>query len=112
MRWLSTLSLPSFDTGLLRASQYALAGVRRDGAQLYWVSRADDSRKIVMHPYIQQVTVDVISGLTEITVVGTHVVDEWLEDDGTITREVGTVEKLDRLRTVPGEPVPIRTTRA
>ena len=110
-RWLSTLELPAFNTpdGLLGEGQYALAGVRRDGTQQYWVRRQDDSRKAVMHPYIKQVAA-VPNRATLVSVVGTLVVSEWLEDDGTITREIDTAEKLERLRTVADEPVPAKRT--
>lgn len=111
-RWLSTLELPAFDTpdGLLGAGQYALAGRRRDGTQLYWMLRRDDTRKAMMHPYIEQVPV-VPARATEVKVVGRLVVSEWLEDDGTITRETDTAEKLTRLRTVSDEPQPVKRVR-
>jgi hypothetical protein len=107
-RWLSTLEVPAFDTadGLLGEGQYALAGVRRDQTQLYWVRRTDESRKSVMHPYIEHAVS--FGRRTEVAVIGTLVVSEWLEDDGTITREVDTREKLDRLRTVSNEPLPVK----
>lgn len=110
-RWLSTLELPAFDTpdGLLAEGQYALAGVQRDGTQLHWMRRSDDTRKVLMHPYIEQVA-SVPGRATQVQVVGTLVVSEWLEDDGTITREVDTAEKLERLRTVKDEPQPIKRT--
>jgi hypothetical protein len=109
VRWLSTLELPAFDTpdGLLGEGQYALAGVRRDGTQQYWMRRQDDTRKVMMHPYIEQAAA-VPDRATLVAVVGTLVVSEWLEDDGTITREVDTAEKLERLRTVADEPMPTK----
>lgn len=109
-KWNGTFKTYLWNTpdGNLGVSYYALGPLNKKGLQTYIINLTDNERKKQNNIGDLKFTTDTkdIQGKTLTTAIGERVITEFIDEDGNAVRELSTEEKLEKLKSNPGEVKP------
>lgn len=111
-RWVASYQTLRFDTpnGSLKDNEYAEAGIGKGGVPIYWLRVPDSIRKlggIVGNIFTTSNTALVINK-DKVGIVGNIVFNDFVDDFDNLSSDEGTQDKLDKMRLIKGEPLPVK----